>query len=69
MDRRVDLQPESTTGGVADGLNEPAPQISCAVCHHEIPLSAAVSREASDYVEYYCGLDCYERWRNQSSAL
>jgi hypothetical protein len=32
-------------------------------------LSAAVSREASDYVEYYCGLDCYEQWRNQSGTL
>lgn len=67
MDRRVDLQPESTVTTVAVG--EPSPPISCAVCHHEIPLSAAVSREASDYVEYYCGLDCYERWRNRSGTL
>jgi hypothetical protein len=67
VDRRVDLRPESTVSAVAD--SELAPPISCAVCHHEIPLSAAVSREASDYVEYYCGLDCYERWRNQSGAL
>jgi hypothetical protein len=68
MDRGVDLQAVTTTGVVADDLNEPAPLVSCAVCQREIPLSAAASREASDYVEYYCGLDCYERWRNQSRA-
>lgn len=65
MNTRVDLQVENANEAVAD--DELAPLISCAVCHHEIPLSAAVSREASDYVEYYCGLDCYERWRNLSA--
>jgi hypothetical protein len=44
---------------------EPASHVSCSVCHHEIPLSAAVWREGSDYVAYFCGLECYERWRNQ----
>ena len=27
----------------------------------------SVSREASDYTEHFCGLDCYDRWRNQCS--
>lgn len=43
--------------------------VSCSVCQHQVPLSAAISREASDYVEYYCGLDCYEEWRKRSSAF
>jgi Domain of unknown function (DUF3330) len=36
---------------------------SCAVCEHEVPLSEAPVREASDYMAHYCGLDCYDRWR------
>jgi hypothetical protein len=41
-------------------------QASCAVCEHEVPLSEAVVREASDYMAYFCGLECYERWRKQA---
>jgi len=43
--------------------------IPCSVCQHEIPLSAAVWREGSDYVAYFCGLECYDRWRHQSDGL
>jgi Domain of unknown function (DUF3330) len=42
--------------------------ISCPICQHEIPLSEAVVPEASDYVVYFCGLECYERWRTQRAA-
>jgi hypothetical protein len=41
-------------------------QISCTVCEHEVPLSEAVVREASDYMAHFCGLECYERWRKQA---
>jgi hypothetical protein len=44
-------------------------QVACAVCEHEVPLSEAVVREASDYVAYFCGLDCYERWRRRAGAV
>jgi hypothetical protein len=51
-------------------MNEEADlQVPCAVCEHEVPLSEAVVREASDYMAYFCGLDCYERWRRQASAF
>ena len=36
--------------------------IPCDVCHHEVPLSAAVAPEASDYVAHFCSLDCYASW-------
>ena len=72
-DRRVSKQPEilplamSVANDTAD--REPPFHIPCHVCRHEIPLSAAVWREASDYVEHFCGLDCYDRWRKQSRDL
>jgi hypothetical protein len=38
-------------------------RITCAVCEHEVPISEAVVPEATDYLVYLCGLDCYQRWR------
>jgi len=40
--------------------------INCAVCLQEVPVSEAVVPEATDYMIYMCGLDCYERWRESS---
>lgn len=40
-------------------------QVECEVCLKEIPVSEARSEEASDYVTYFCGLDCYAKWKNQ----
>ena len=37
----------------------------CKLCLKEIPPSGASSDEASDYVAHFCGLDCYEQWRQQ----
>lgn len=37
--------------------------VRCGVCRKEIPRSEARSAEAHEYVFYFCGLDCYERWR------
>ena len=39
--------------------------VPCNVCQHEVPSSEALLAEAVDYVVYFCGLDCYERWRKQ----
>ncbi|MBI2778292.1 MAG: DUF3330 domain-containing protein [Gammaproteobacteria bacterium] len=36
--------------------------LSCEVCLKEIPASAAKSVEAEDYVHYFCGADCFDRW-------
>jgi hypothetical protein len=44
-------------------------QTLCMVCEQEVPLSEAVVREASDYMAYFCGLECYERWRKQAGAF
>lgn len=40
--------------------------VPCKVCLTEIPRSAAKVDEASDYVAYFCGLECYDKWRNEN---
>lgn len=40
--------------------------IACDICLKEIPASEARSVEASDYVQHFCGLDCYATWRKQN---
>ncbi len=40
-------------------------RVACAVCMKEVPVSAAKSEEASDYVYYFCGSDCYAKWRRK----
>lgn len=39
--------------------------VKCDVCMKEIPASGARSAETSDYVAHFCGLECYEKWREQ----
>ncbi len=41
-------------------------KVSCEICLKEIPRSEAKSEEASDYVLYFCGLNCYEKWREDN---
>jgi Domain of unknown function (DUF3330) len=65
MDKLTGLLPEparSTEGVVV------LDRVPCSVCQHEIPLSEAVVAEATDYLMYFCGLDCYARWRSLLQA-
>ena len=39
--------------------------IACEICLSEIPDSVNVSSEADEYVSNYCGLECYQEWRDQ----
>lgn len=40
-------------------------KVSCEICLKEIPVSEAKSAEASDYFLYFCGLECYAKWKEQ----
>lgn len=40
--------------------------VSCDVCFKEIPLSEATSVKSTDYIVYYCGLECYDKWKKQA---
>jgi hypothetical protein len=39
--------------------------VSCAVCLKELPADQASKVELEDYVRYFCGLDCYQKWQQQ----
>ena len=41
--------------------------VACEVCMKEVPLSAANTAEAVDYVAYFCGLACYDVWQQQKA--
>lgn len=43
-----------------------AENVPCEVCLKEIPPSEAKIEEASDYALYFCGLDCYDKWREKN---
>ena len=43
------------------------PSLSCQVCFTEIPPSVANSLEGRDYVQYYCGAECYVEWEQQTA--
>lgn len=45
----------------------PPETIACEVCLKEIPCSEAKIVEVDDYVAHFCGLDCYEIWRNEEA--
>ena len=39
--------------------------IACEVCLKELPKNEALVPEATDYVIYFCGLACHEKWQKQ----
>jgi hypothetical protein len=42
------------------------PLVACEVCLKEVPVGEAKIAEAVDYVAHFCGLACYEKWKNQA---
>ncbi len=44
------------------------PVLTCDVCCKEVPRSEALSAEATDYVYYFCGPDCYGKWKAEADS-
>jgi hypothetical protein len=40
-------------------------RVACEICLKEVPISEAIVPEATDYVVHFCGLECYQKWKNQ----
>ena len=38
------------------------PRISCSACRKVVPLSAAFTPEGAEYVEHFCGIECYQQF-------
>ncbi len=43
--------------------------VACNICLTEIPESVAMSSEADEYTQYFCGIECYTQWRNKTEKL
>ncbi len=41
--------------------------IECEVCLKEVPNTVNQNAEADEYVSNYCGLDCYQQWRDKQN--
>ncbi len=39
--------------------------VQCEICLKEIPVSGAKVDESADYVRYFCGLDCFDEWKQR----
>ena len=42
--------------------------ISCDICMKEVPIDEANSFEAVDYVIHFCGLECFEKWKQKNQS-
>ena len=42
--------------------------VACEVCLKEIPESVAVSQEGNEYVHHFCGIECYDQWRQRQDS-
>jgi len=49
----------------ADNKSIHVKHVACEVCLKELPKSEAMASEATDYVVYFCGLDCHEKWKSK----
>ncbi|CAB1368962.1 DUF3330 domain-containing protein [Denitratisoma oestradiolicum] len=49
-------------------MNVNEPTTACCVCCKEIPLDAAFTPEGAEYVEHFCGLECYQRFQTRAKA-
>ena len=62
---------ESGSGIVADNSSgsekDPAPlRVHCRECLKGIAPSEAYQPEAEDYALYFCGLECFSKWRERA---
>lgn len=42
------------------------PRIQCEVCRKEVSQSLARSPEAQTYGLFFCGLECFEAWKDSA---
>ena len=73
--------PVSSDGNVTGNVDVPRDQVfggisrekwcnylSQRVCCKEIPLDAAFTPEGAEYVEHFCGLECYQRFEARAKT-
>ena len=52
---------------MSDKITPKEPEhVSCDICMKEIPPSEANSFEVVDYVVHFCGLECFNKWKEKT---
>lgn len=41
--------------------------IACEICLREIPHDLAHVQEGVEYVQYFCGIECYAKWQAEEN--
>lgn len=41
--------------------------IDCEICLTQIPTDSGTNGETDDYVYHFCGIECYEKWKEQNT--
>ena len=54
--------------GTDDHINDEHVSLSCEVCMKEIPKTVSQSYEGPDYVFYFCGSNCFDKWEHQRNT-
>lgn len=44
---------------------EPPKQVSCEACMRQLIREDAYRSESEDYVLWFCGLNCFETWKDE----
>jgi hypothetical protein len=54
---------------MSDKMTPKEPEhVSCDICMKEIPIDEANSFEAVDYVIHFCGLECFDKWKEKKQS-
>jgi len=55
--------------GMSDKMTPKEPEhVSCDICMKEIPIDEANSFETVDYVIHFCGLECFDKWKEKKQS-
>jgi YHS domain-containing protein len=65
----VQKDPANTGPAKWEPVDLQEPMFAWPACRRQVPRSEALSAEASDYVYYFCGPECYENWKIEADAL
>lgn len=45
-----------------------AGSVQCAYCRKSMPAAEAYQPEGQEYMMYFCGLECFDAWREQAAS-
>ena len=55
---KLQNQPEVSSENLAEGH-----LLNCEICLKEIPADSGEYLETDEYVQHFCGIECYNQWK------